>query len=283
MGELITKAQLKETLEKCSPDFQVVLPAHWTPQRFASTVMTAVAKNPKILECSMPSVILAVKQAAELGLDPTGGALGQGYLIPYSNKGKMELQFMPGYRGLIDLARRSGDVLDISARLVYEGDVFEVEYGATESIRHVPKFETEGAENVTFGYAVATMAGGVKHIEVMTRKQINAIRQRSRSKDNGPWVTDTCEMMRKTLVRRIIKSLALSSEKLVKAVTLSDEADGVVDGGQAVRASVLKPGRHSVAPSASVVDTEIEIDPDENSGADAPEDSTESGGKVPFD
>lgn len=193
------------------------LPAHITPERMARTFLTAVVNTPKLLECDPGSLIKAVVEAAQLGL-PTDGVLGHGYILPYGSKAK----FIPGYRGLMDLARRSGQVDWIQSRVVYEGDEFDYEYGLEPKLRHkeAPRAEDEKPVPVAV-YAAAKLTSGETVFEVMYVGDIEKIRQRSPSGKSGPWVTDWEEMARKTLIRRLMKYLPLSTD--VQAAVVAEE------------------------------------------------------------
>lgn len=189
-----------------------VLPSHLTPERVCRVALTTITKTPALLECDMASVYQAIQQAAELGLEP-GGALGQCYLIPYGKN----CQLIVSYKGLIELARRSGEIESIEARVVHERDEFDVEFGLHSDIRHRPCLDGDPGQMVMV-YAVARLKGGMVQFEVMTRAEVDSIRKRSKSGNSGPWVTDYDEMARKTVVRRLCKYLPISSEKISMAL-----------------------------------------------------------------
>lgn len=194
------------------------LPAHLNPDRLIKIAITAAAKNPKILDCDRESIMLSVMQAAELGLEP-GGALGEGYLVPYGRT----CQFIPGYRGLISLARRSGQIVSIEAHEVYEQDEFTVEFGLDPKLIHRPTLKSERGDVVAF-YAVARIVGGGVQYDYMTRADVDAIRKRSRAGSSGPWVTDYNEMGKKTVIRRLFKTLPVSVE-LCRALEIQAESE----------------------------------------------------------
>ena len=197
-----------------------VLPKHLTPERVIKIALLAYSKTPKLRECSMESLGQAVMQAAELGLEP-GGALGHAYLVPYGQT----CTLIPGYRGLIELAKRSGCVSRIEARIVYRRDRFKLRFGLATELEHEPALEGDPGE-VLGVYAFATMPDDEVLIEWMRKDQLDAIRNRSKASGSGPWVTDTLEMYRKTCVRRLCKYLPLSPERaetLAKALEADDE------------------------------------------------------------
>lgn len=215
-----------------------ILPKHLTIDRLVKCVLLAAARQPKLLECTTTSIVRAVMTAAELGLEPTG-TLGHGYIVPYGT----EATLIPGYRGLITLARRSGMMKKIEARVVYAEDVFDVELGLDSKLVHKPNFDADPSDaNIRFVYAVAELVDGSTQFEVMTRKQVDGIRNRSKAARNGPWVTDYAEMARKTVVRRLCKYLPLSVE-MVKALELVDEHEGLAETVD-VQARVIEPGEN---------------------------------------
>lgn len=198
------------------------LPKHVSVDRMVRVVLTAIGKNPDLLKCDRDSVWSAVLQAAELGLEP-GGALGHAYLIPY----KSQCQLVIGYRGMIALARRSAEIESLEAHVVYEKDTFKLAYGLDSMLEHVPYLDGDPGA-MRLAYAVAKLRGGGVQFEVMTRSQIEKIRDRGGAKLGGPWKTDAPEMWRKTVIRRLFKLLPMSVE-LVKVYEREDE-DGVLEG-----------------------------------------------------
>lgn len=204
---------IKDELANASKSLAMLLPKHVTIDRMVRIVTSSVSRTPQLLDCTPQSIVLATAQACALGLEPNQ-ALGLGYLVPFGR----EAQFIPGYRGLVRLAVQSGEVQWVQSRIVHEKDTFEVEYGTEQRIVHKPFVADEEAGRVIGAYAVAEMKNGAKLFEFMTIAQLDAIRRRSKSADSGPWKTDTTEMYRKTVVRRLCKSLPLSEERLERAL-----------------------------------------------------------------
>lgn len=204
------------------------LPRHVKVEKIISAALTAVQLNPKLLDCDRTSVLRSIVIASALGLEP-GGALGSAYLVPYGKT----CTLIPGYRGLIDLARRSGSVKAVEARVVYDCDEFVYEYGTTTKVKHIPRLDRPESARMIAAYCVVTLSDGMPVIEVMSAKEIEAVRGRSRSANNGPWVTDHDEMARKTVVRRALKYAPLSTE-LANAVALDDRAEGETDQGAGI-------------------------------------------------
>ncbi|MBN6186430.1 recombination protein RecT [Aneurinibacillus sp. BA2021] len=191
-------------LEKMKPEFDKALPAHMNADRLARVALTTIRTTPKLLECSIPSLMGAIVQAAQLGLEP--GLIGHCYIIPYGR----EAQFIIGYKGMIDLARRSGQIQNIYAHAVYEADHFEYELGLHPKLEHKPAAGRRGA--MTYVYAVAHFKDGGYQFEVMDMEEIERRRSRSKASKNGPWVTDFEEMAKKTVIRHMWKYLPISIE-----------------------------------------------------------------------
>lgn len=189
-----------------------------TPDRVIRIALSALARTPKLLSCSAESVFLAVHSAAQLGFE-AGSPLGHAYLVPYGS----QCQLIVGYRGMIDLARRSGQILSIEAHVIHDGDEYEVEYGLEPKLRHKPNLSANVGKPIMV-YAVAKLKGGGTQCDVMTVADVEKIRKRSRASENGPWVTDYEEMMRKTVVRRLWKYLPVSIE-MATAMEVEDAQD----------------------------------------------------------
>lgn len=205
-------------LTKMKPQLAIALPRHLSPERMLRIATTSIRRTPKLLACNQQSLLGAIMQAAQLGLE-CDGVLGHAYLVPF----KDEVQLIVGYKGLIDLARRSGQLSTIYARAVHAKDQFEYAYGLTERLEHIPTREADPGDIVAV-YAVARLKDGGTQFEVMTAAEVAKIRERSRAKDDGPWVTDPEEMAKKTALRRLCKMLPASVE-LARAVALDERAD----------------------------------------------------------
>ena len=187
--------------------------------------LVAASRQPDLMKCSQTSILRALMDAATLGIMP-GGTMGRGYLVPRKNKvnGTLEACFDPGYRGLIDVARRSGKVKKFDAKVVYAGDLFEYEEGTNQTLRHVPNLEAGKRGDVVAAYAIAKLEDGEPQIEVLTRADIDKIRNSSAAKGGGPWLTWFEEMARKSAARRLCKWLPYDP-MLEKAMEASDAAD----------------------------------------------------------
>lgn len=209
-----------DLIERMKPQIARALPKHMDPERLTRIVLTTLRTTPKLLECTPQSLLAAVMLSAQLGLEP--GPLGHCYFVPFRNKrtGNTDVQFIVGYKGYIDLARRSGTIVDIAAREVCEHDHFEFEYGLEERLIHRPALTGRGAPIAYYG--VAHFRDGGHMILVMSREDIEAYRRRSRASDDGPWVSDYDAMAKKTVIRRMASFMPLSVE--VARAVAQDEA-----------------------------------------------------------
>ena len=205
-----------------------------TPERLLSVVMTEMRKTPALRECTRDSLFGSLVQAAQLGLEP-GSALGQCYLIPYKNKRArtVECQFQIGYKGMLALARRSGEIKSIYAHCVFERDEFAIEYGLDQNLIHKPYLEGD-AGAIVGAYAVAHLVGGGAQFVFLPRHKLDAIRAGSKAGGSGPWVSHFDSMCQKTAARALYKWLPISIEAAT-AAALDEQADaGVAQQNAAV-------------------------------------------------
>lgn len=207
----------------------LAMPKHLTADRLMRIAMTEVRKVPALGKCNVQSFMGAIMQCAQLGLEP-GAALGHAYLLPFGNgkasDGLANCQLIIGYRGMIDLARRSGQIISLNARAVYSNDEFAYSYGLEETLAHTPATGERG--EFTHVYAVAKLKGGGIQFEVMSKADVLKVKATSKAGNNGPWISHFDEMAKKTVIRRLFKYLPVSIE-VTQAVILDEKADAGVD------------------------------------------------------
>ncbi len=206
------KEQIAYLLNQRKGEIAKVLPKHLNPERLLKIAQVAATTTPKLLQCYIPTLVAAIGQCAQMGLEPNT-VLGHAYLVPFWNtkKNRNDVQVIVGYKGLIDLARRSGQIVSISAHEVCENDEFDCRYGLNEVLDHKPAMGERGA--VVAFYAMAKLKDGGHAFEVMSLKQIQEIAAGTQSKGkSGPWRDHFVEMGRKTVIRRLAKYLPLSIE-----------------------------------------------------------------------
>ena len=212
---------IKDYINAMSGEIAKALPQVMTPERFTRIALSAVSNTPKLGNCTPQSFLGAMMNAAQLGLEPNT-PLGQAYLIPFENrkKGVTECQFQIGYKGLIDLAYRSGEVKMIDAQTVYENDEFEYELGMDPVLKHKPARTNRG--NPIYFYATFKLTNGGQGFQVMSIEDVREhAKKYSKTYNNGPWQTNFEEMAKKTVLKKLLKYAPLKTE-FVKQVT-SDE------------------------------------------------------------
>lgn len=211
---------MKDWINRSQNAIAKALPSTITAERFTRMATTAVTMNPDLGKCTPASFIGAMLQAAALGLEPNT-ALGQAYLIPYNNykTGNKEAQFQLGYRGMIELAHRSGEFKSIEAHVVYENDEFEYELGLEPKLKHKPAMKNRGS--ITWVYAVYKLQSGGYGFEVMSVDDINEHRKKYSKAKTSPWDTAWEGMAKKTVIKQALKYAPLKSE-FVKAMNNDD-------------------------------------------------------------
>lgn len=235
-----------DVIQAGAKQFATALPKHINTDRFIRIAITTIRQNPKLAQCSQESLLGALMVSAQLGLEP--GTLGQCYLIPFENKkaGTVECQFQIGYKGLIELLRRSGQLSDIYSYTVYENDDFNIEYGLSRTLTHKPNFDERG--EIKGFYAVAILKDGAKAFEYMTKEEVvkHEEKYRKGSYKNDVWNKNFEEMAQKTVVKKLLKWLPISVEFLEmankdeKSFKVADEKTGereeiiVLDDGMVV-------------------------------------------------
>ena len=197
---------VREELDKRETQLLALLGPSIPLERFLTVALHAVNSNPDLARCTPLSIVEAIREAAALRLEPTG-LLGDAYLVRYGNKARL----MPGYRGLMKLARRSGDVEMIDAQVVYEGDVFDLDLGSEPKITHRPVIDGDRGK-YRGAYAWARLRTGELVAEWLSYADIELVRRSSKAADSGPWVTFWGEMARKSALRRLMKHLPLTTD-----------------------------------------------------------------------
>jgi recombination protein RecT len=251
------------------------------PEHMKATVLlrvatTTIQKTPALLECSRESLLGAVIECAQLGLVPDG-ILGQAYLVPYKQKAQLQI----GYRGLIELARRSGQVAYVAAEAVYHCDEFSINFAPERTMKHIPDLENEqrgemgngidGKKFIPEGlrgvYAQVKYKDGETDFEYLPLHKIEQIRNKAQAgnKPDAPWMNHWVEMARKSAIRALAKRLPLSAE-FMNAANLDDlNEQGINTGdarailGDAVMANVAQDkaaelaGKYSQKPAPEII------------------------------
>lgn len=244
------KSELQSRLEsfesflvspKISSQLAKALPNSIDLNQEIELIKNTIRRTPKLLMCTRESLFAAVVQVFELGLQPTP-ALGHAYFVPFDMKGRMTCQLIIGYRGFIELARRSGTVSSIRAESVFENDYFRYRLGLEPQLEHVPydviRFDdvaraakrgqtADSPGKLIAAYCVVTLKDGTKEFRVVTDEYVKRVKKMSRSSDraDSPWKQWEDQMWSKTAIRHTLKFVPLSPEdRLVKGLEIDERA-----------------------------------------------------------
>lgn len=234
MSNAVTKSNIAVVHEKWqAPEFKEqirgALPQKFDTDRFMRIAWSMVRSTKDLPDCTSASIQQSVVKAAQLGLEPL---LGMVYLVPYkNNKTKTtEAQCIIGYRGMLELARRSEKVAAIWAHVVFEGDVFEREYGLHQNIKHIP-VDRDKRGPLKAAYAVAKLIGSDEPVfivldkeDIMKRKKVS----RGSDSDYSPWQQWPEEMWKKTAMRALFPLLPVAVETQA-AVAQEEREEMIID------------------------------------------------------
>lgn len=238
-------ATVRSLFERMAPEMQRALPKHMTVERMIRVALTVVQEDEKLLRADPRSLLGALMTCTQVGLEP--GPQGHVYFLPFwdSKANAYKVTFILGYRGIIELARRSGLLLSLSAHTVYANEVdgknggrFEVKYGTENTLIHHPVVFGERGEAVGY-YATARLANPANPqrsedvFVVLTRSEVDEYRKRSATqkaeRPSGPWNTDYEAMSWKTCIRRLERWLPQSPE-LAAALAHEDTVREKLEG-----------------------------------------------------
>ena len=211
-AEVKKPSTMQDYIKVMQKEIAKALPSVITPERFTRITLSALSANPKLSGTTPQSFLGAMMTAAQLGMEPNT-PLGQAYLIPYNNKGTLECQFQLGYKGLIDLAYRSGEVITIQAHAVYENDEFNFAFGLEPKLEHIPAVSDHGEPK--WFYAIFRTKDGGFGFEVMSVDDIRAHAKKysqSYGSNYSPWKNNFEEMAKKTVLKKVLKYAPLKSD-----------------------------------------------------------------------
>lgn len=232
-----TAGVVKANLDKNRAAIMASLPRGFNYDRMCRSLVNAVSTTPAIAQCTPASIFRAAVRGFWLGLEPNG-PLAEGYLVPFNNHGTKEAQFMPSYRGLISLSRRSGEISTVYACEVCQHDEFDATNGTARTLTHRPQWFGDRGEGIGY-YAVFTTRDGASDFEIMSKADIDKVRASSKAKDSGPWVQWYDEMAKKTVIKRLLKRAPMSVE-LASAVALDNAASVGQDQGDIIDVGELE-------------------------------------------
>lgn len=253
-----------------------------SPSKFTQIVISEIKRNDKLLQAFMEnpaSMFASILAGAEVGLIPSD-MLGEFYLIPRNmkqsdGKYKQTVCCQLGYKGLINVLLRSGDVAKIHTEVVYEGDEFTPIYGLEPNIIHKPNFDVpRTADKIRYAYAVAKMKNGEYQFSVVTRSEIETINKLSKFPNDlyfndkmgiNRWMEKKCALIQlsKMLPKDYYSKKAISMDNMVEggAILTLDENNQV----KIVEGTPIKPTRFRNiygtlnAPEPEIPKTEIEL------------------------
>lgn len=215
---------LQALVKASESEFRKIAPKWFSVERLTHLMLSASSRNAALLECTKESFLGFCMKCAETGLEPCGA--GGAWPVPFKNKytNNREVVFIPDWRGLIQLAKKSGQIKHAYGEVVCENDYIEYEKGDMPKLVHKPALSARG--KMIGAYCVCVLPDGSKHIEYMNKEEIEGIRKRSKAKDEGPWITDPEQMSIKTVVKRGLKPFATSPE-MQTAIQYDNDALGL--------------------------------------------------------
>jgi recombination protein RecT len=262
VGLTNNQTSLKETIK--SGEFYIQI-ANALPQgnlsakRYISACLTALAVQPKLMQCKPSSVLKSMMESARYGLEPNS-PLSEAALIPYGQ----ECTFLIEYRGMMKLAWNTGLIKSLDYDKVCEGDEFDYSKGSNGlSFHHRPSLSASRGEGSIY-YAYAELKHGGTAFQVMTRDDIVAHAKhfsRGYSSKSSPWQTDFDAMAYKTVIRQ------LCDKKLPKSTT----ENGILMNEAAHIDDFVEEPRHTVMQEKELEVVDIDTNPEISSSTPLPE------------
>lgn len=260
-------------LEQAGEKLEMVASRFIKVDRLIKVGILAVSRSPELFECTRESFLLAMMEAAQAGLEPTGFQ-GEGYLIPRrngdlskalqratgnSNAIVREAHFQPGYRGLVKVICRSPMIYNVEARAVYQGDEFAFHYGLNPKLEHVPVPPSKRTGKIEAVYAIARFAaedGKLEdHFDVMWAEDVEHVRQSSQSKNSPAWTGHYEMMARKSVIRREAKQVPTADEAIALA-----EYDEQIELGHHASLGALSPAYTNLLTERTSAPTQTRTD-----------------------
>lgn len=251
-GNAVAKAKeptqvdiFKGNLTKYQDDLSNLLKIHGIPpEKFISSTITAVKKEPKLLDCDPRTLFGSILVAAELGLPPNTHT-GLSFILPYNRSYKdkdgkktfkKEAQFQLGYQGCIELSLRNPKIEDISTGIIYSNENWSLDNGKREPFSHTALPPSKRGEPIA-AYAIAWLKDVARpKVIVLWKEDIMAIANISQgaNSDFSPWRKVEADpfkwMWRKTAIKQIWKELPKTRE-----MEKAQHIDNVAETGGNVR------------------------------------------------
>lgn len=218
-GKPAPQDNVRNLLMSMKGEIKNALPQYLPTEKFVRTSLTAINSNPKLLACSPQSLIAAVMNSAQLGLE-FNTPLGEAYLIPYGNK----VQFQIGYQGLLKLAHNTGQFKRITAKEVHDNDEFSIDYGTGEIV-HKPVIRGESGEVIGYYAVYETKEGGRDSFYMSKEDAENYGRKFSKSYSSGPWTSNFHSMAKKSCIIQVLKYApkAIDKPELGQAIAFDNQ------------------------------------------------------------
>ena len=217
------------------PAIARALPSHCNADRMHRVAITALRMNPKLQQCTPDSILGCLMISSQLGLE-INTPLGHAYLIPYGK----ECTFIVGYKGLLDLAYRTGNYIKFDAHAVYKEDEFDYRLGLNSDLSHKPHLGVREGKPICY-YAYYTTKSGGSNFKVWSTEEIEAHGKKyspSFSRSSSPWKTSFDSMAKKTVLKDLMKLAPMSPED--KEMMSRLESDNAVVNANTDNAEILQ-------------------------------------------
>lgn len=197
--------------EEVKHQLHMVLPPQMPVERFQRVAITAINKNPDLIECSRQSLYNAFMVCAQDGLLPDGQ---EAAIVKYNSKdGVPTAQYQPMVKGILKKIRNSGELKSIMATCIYKEDPFRYWVDDDgEHLKHEPDLFAADRGRIIGAYALAKTKDDAIYIKVMTAAEIETVRQSSKAKNATPWTQWWDQMAEKTVIRRLAKRMPMSTD-----------------------------------------------------------------------
>lgn len=187
--------------------------------QFAVSILSVLQGSQSLKSASNESIYAAAMKAAVLNL-PIEPSLGRAYLVPY----KGQAQFQLGYKGLVELAQRSGQYKNINAGIVYKSQLISYNPLFEELILDFSKPQDE----IVGYFAAFKLLNGFEKVSFWTVEKVTAHGKKfSKSFASGPWKTDFDAMAQKTILKDILSKYGPLSVEMQKAID-EDNQDSTI-------------------------------------------------------
>ncbi len=205
-------------LNKMDAEIEALLPEHVSLKKFKRVILTAVGRNPELLNADRDSLFASCLDCATDGLILDGKKAA---LVVFKTKDKKtgefiaKVQYMPMVSGIYDMLRNAGEIKTIAAHVVHAKEYDEFRYWVDDDgdhIRHTPMLRGDRGEPV-LAFAVCRLLNGAVEVEAMPVDEIERVRQVSKMSGRGPWQEWWGEMAKKTVIRRLSKRLPMSADQ----------------------------------------------------------------------